>query len=780
MSRALRLPILLVVLAVLLGVAIRWRQRAAGRSSAAVRPSIATEAQQRGLLSPATLAQLESLEAQRRHADQTVWAPELDAQRHEAVFIHLWDTLRQSADPLTVLAEFPFETMELATSTAPETLDHDILLHRTSGAVRTLNSVELRRMIQDWGRQGWTLDGSEWRHVQFDPATNGIARSVFTMELHLAQSNPPRLAIIRGRLRVEWKASVDREMAPVVRHIDATALSIYSRAAPPLFERVLTEVILPDRDAIYVDPLMLYDLDGDGRDEIVLGGKNRLYWNKADGVFQGMRFCPKLQSRLSTAIFVDFDRDGQVDFLGVDHEGLLLFRGDVAGGFTGTPERQPMPDLLNPFVLSSGDVDGDGDLDLWLAQYKVPLRFGQMPTPYYDANDGFPSYLMLNDGHGRFRDATIESGLVSKRFRRTYSASFCDMDNDGDLDLVNVSDFAGVDLYLNDGQGRFRDVTETRLPERHLFGMAHAIVDFDNDGRPDLFAVGMNSAAAERLDHLGLGPLEHPELASMRKVMTYGNRTFLNRGDHFEPAPFARQISTSGWAWGVTAFDFDSDGDLDLYLANGHRSQRSVKEYDPQFWTQDIYVAGSETNALLELYFDTKTGQSFGAGDSYGGHQRNVFYLNAGSAGWHDVAWLFGVSLPEDSRVVASDDFDGDGRPDLLVLTEEYWPTNRQTLSIFRNRVPGTNWVSLRLTSADGYVAGEPTEVVLSTPAGNQRQWLLSGDGYRRQAAPYVHFGLGRAQSIDRLDVKQRGRILWTADRPGPGQALRMNQRKNR
>mgnify|MGYP003336824970 CR=1 FL=1 len=73
-------------------------------------------------------------------------------------------------------------------------------------------------------------------------------------------------------------------------------------------------------------------------------------------------------------------------------------------------------------------------------QYKLPYVAGQMPTPYYDANDGFPGYLLRNDGHGNFTDATAASGLASKRFRRSYSASFVDLDEDGDVDLVVVSD----------------------------------------------------------------------------------------------------------------------------------------------------------------------------------------------------------------------------------------------------------------------------------------------------------------------------------------------------
>ena len=72
-----------------------------------------------------------------------------------------------------------------------------------------------------------------------------------------------------------------------------------------------------------------------------------------------------------------------------------------------------------------------------------------MPTPYYDANDGHPSYLLVNDGTGRFENATAPAGLARKSHRRVIAASLVDLDDDGDLDLVTVNDFSGVDLFYN-------------------------------------------------------------------------------------------------------------------------------------------------------------------------------------------------------------------------------------------------------------------------------------------------------------------------------------------
>ena len=82
-----------------------------------------------------------------------------------------------------------------------------------------------------------------------------------------------------------------------------------------------------------------------------------------------------------------------------------------------------------------------------------------------------------------------------------------------------VSDYAGVDLHENQGNGHFVDITEKVLPERHLFGMAHTLADFDRDGLTDIYAIGMSSTTARRLDRLGLGREDRPDIHRMRGAM---------------------------------------------------------------------------------------------------------------------------------------------------------------------------------------------------------------------------------------------------------------------
>ena len=176
-----------------------------------------------------------------------------------------------------------------------------------------------------------------------------------------------------------------------------------------------------------------------------MGCKNRIYRNLGEGRFKAETLCPKFSETVFNVTLEDLSGDGVVDVVACGHDGIYLVEGQSDGRCSKVrPDSlgRHQKKVLDPMVMTTGDIDSDGDADLWLSQYKLPYVKGQMPTPIYNANDGFPGYLLLNDGTGRLTDATAAAGLVAKRHRRSYSASFADIDNDRDLDLVVVSDFA--------------------------------------------------------------------------------------------------------------------------------------------------------------------------------------------------------------------------------------------------------------------------------------------------------------------------------------------------
>ncbi len=622
---------------------------------------------------PESMNRFLAVEAEQNRLDQTVWAKERLAQRYEEVFIKLWDDLRNETNRFGVLENFSFGELQLGKPEKMETHDWGIQRTHYRGAAERLTPATWRQLLQKLKNDGYQIEQTEWRHPRFAAEADSPAVSVIAMTLHILNPGRQTRLILKGDLRVEWEKNTAPDRAMFPRLIDASQIEIIQRQGEPAFREVVAKKLAPAANNIFIDPLILYDLDGDGLSEIIFSCKNLVYWNRGNGKFESAPLLQHPPSLIYAAIIADFSGDGLADFLCADKAGVLLFKGDLRGKFMEPGERvwsAPVK-LPNPIVITAGDIDGDGDLDVWLAQYKLPYVSGQMPTPYYDANDGFPSFLLVNDGRGQFQDQTESAGLAKKRFRRTYSSSFVDLDDDGDLDLVVVSDFAGVDVYENDGRGHFRDVTATAVDEPHCFGMAHTFGDYDLDGRLDFFVIGMDSVVAQRLDAMKLGPEEFAEYQKMRPRMSYGNRMYLARDHAFKQTELSDQVAQTGWSWGATSFDFDNDGDLDIYVANGHKSNASAKDYESQFWCHDIYVSSGKRDPVWDLYFKAVASRLYGLGYSYGGYAKNRLLMNEAGKSFLEIGWLMDVALELDCRNAASDDLDGDGRVDVMVTTFE-------------------------------------------------------------------------------------------------------------
>src|SRR5439155_4390832 len=570
--------------------------------------------------------------ARERTADETVWAKEILAEDCGRTIESLWDSLNAATNKLQIAAFFPVGEVVLGEWSAPQALPHGIELRTSSGPGPVLSAEAWHRFLEEFQRDGWQLEQTEFRHNRFDTDEAGKPRqSRFYFSAHLTNPAGPERAIVEGELVVDWAANRSSDGLAAIKRIDAGHLTIKTRKGEPPFQPILTVQIRPPDKTDFIDPLIRYDLDGDGLSEIILAAKNLVYHRRGEDGYVAEPLCRFPPGLISTALIADFDGDGVADFLCAKAEGLLLFKGSPRGTFD-EPGRlvwSASPRLTNAMALTCGDIDHDGDLDLFLGQYRVPT-LGQILRPnYYDANDGHSAYLLLGDGHGNFTDATAASGLERKRGRRVFSASFVDLDDDGNLDLMAVSDFAGLDLYRNDDHGRFTDVTREWVAEPHAFGMAHALADFNVDGRLDLLMIGMNSPTVDRRDHLGLSRPASKVEEAMRSRMTYGNRLHLSQpGGGFEQSALSDSIARSGWSWGCSAFDFDNDGFPDVYIANGMDSRQSVRDYEPEFWLHDLYVDDSVDDLTATAYFTEKYSRTRGAGWSYGGYEKNRLYLN--------------------------------------------------------------------------------------------------------------------------------------------------------
>ena len=430
-----------------------------------------------------------------------------------------------------------------------------------------------------------------------------------------------------GRWRMDWRRDADGTW----RVIEWAALQeTRSRAARPVFDEVTTAAFgtnasfrqqlahgldswLGRLDAVFMPGGMGHhgvsvgDADGDGRDDLYVaqpsGLPNRLFRNEGDGRFADVTEAAGLAVLDSTSesLFADVDNDGDQDLVLVTRTGLLLFTNDGKGRFAPVADAFRFKGALrgSPTSVALADYDRDGFPDLYLCTYAYFIGASEdkagTPTPYHDAQNGPPNVLLRNDGHGRFVDVTDEVGLNENNDRFSFAAAWADYDEDGWPDLLVSNDFGRKNLYhnrgLRDGKIRFEDVAARAGVEDYGAGMSAAFLDYDDDGHLDIYAGNMWTAAGLRVTSLpGFKPEAPAEVRDLYKRHARGNSLFRNRGDGtFEDVTLAAGAEMGRWAWSSDAIDFDSDGSLDLYVANGMFTRDPGEEgqdLDSFFWRQ--------------------------------------------------------------------------------------------------------------------------------------------------------------------------------------------------
>ncbi len=320
------------------------------------------------------------------------------------------------------------------------------------------------------------------------------------------------------------------------------------------------------------------DIDDDGYPDLLVGDgeHTRVFRNRGDGSFEDVTSSAigKSIGKVRGAYLVDYDNDGKLDiFLTRVKLPFVLLRN------TGDARFEDASHLLADFETKQAesaafaDMDGDGDLDIYV------VRYGSWDDtawayPLYNAEDGVASLVLRNDGAAGFTELDIPE-LTPPGWG--LAASFGDYDNDGDPDLYLVNDFGDNHLIRNDGDFRFTEVSEEAGVGDQGFGMSSAFGDHDNDGDLDIYVANMHSSARWVFEAPTFPLPFVADLFFLRgfvkdemRKMTRGNSLFQNAGDGtFEQIASTSGVERNGWAWGANFFDYDNDGDLDIYCPNG-------------------------------------------------------------------------------------------------------------------------------------------------------------------------------------------------------------------
>jgi hypothetical protein len=508
------------------------------------------------------------------------------------------------------------------------------------------------------------------------------------------------------------------------------------------------------------------DYDGDGLYDLFIpdGVESRLFRNLGDGRFADVTVRAGLAGLdgVSVALFADYDNDGHKDlFVSRTFKPNQLFHNNGNGTFTDVTKESGIGSDCCTTVASWADYNNDGLLDLYVGRYLDPRK--SIPTTFY-ARNGEPNQLYRNNGDGTFTNVTEQAKVADPGL--CLGTVFGDYDGDGYPDLYVVNDFGRKTLYHNNGDGTFDDVTVKSGTLAYGAGMSASFADYDNDGKLDIYCTNIRSehawyASAPTVGRYMLNSWRQGVWASdmplywqvfrqsglafvqVFQQMASGNTLLHNQGDGtFQDVTVKAAANPVGWFWGASFADFDNDGWLDIYAADGWVYNDPDTEIELEFLNnvvthQDVYKTG--------LYFNPKY---FGK-RSWHGYERNRHLRNNGDGTFSEIGRAAGTDLIANSRGVAVADFWNRGVMDIAVSASG----DRHALLMNTPPTP-RNWLQVELVGVKSNRDAVGARVIARTSGRQQLREVVLGDGYGSQNSLRQHFGLGDCATLDELEVR--------------------------
>ncbi len=513
---------------------------------------------------------------------------------------------------------------------------------------------------------------------------------------------------------------------------------------------VLKNSVSPNRYSIetMLGGVALFDYNNDGLLDIFFtngaaipsleksnpGYSNRLYRNNGDGTFTDVTEKAGLKGiGYSMGVAAgDYDNDGCVDLYIAGYNKNQLFHNNCDGTFTDVTEKAGVAGIIPGFgkawSVTAGwfDYNNDGLLDLFVVNYlnydiKTAMHCSKADLPAYCTPvefQGTQNILYRNNGDGTFTDVSVPSH-IAQYIGKGMGMAFADYDNDGFTDIFISNDTYQNFLLHNNGDGTFTDAAMLAGVQyngngKNMAGMGADFRDVDNDGLPDIFQTAMFGDSFPLYHNLGGGQFVDVDAPS--GLIRYTSRLT---------------------AWGVGIMDFDNDGYKDLFAAGASILDNSMEiEHRP---------------------FPLP----------------NALYRNKGNLKFEDVSAAAGADFiePMPHKGAAFGDLNNDGKIDIVVNVLNAQP------QILMNRSTNNNhWIILNLVGTKSNRDGLGTRVKLTTPLGVQYNHATTAVGYNSSSDKRVHFGLGAADKIDKIELFWPSGIHQTLMNIKPDQVLTITE----
>ncbi len=475
---------------------------------------------------------------------------------------------------------------------------------------------------------------------------------------------------------------------------------------------------------------MLFDYDGDGWVDIYLlngcwlkevndnrgrrlRGKlaNSLYRNNGDGTFTDVTREAGVGDKGFGvgASAADFDRDGDLDLYVLNYGPNVFYRNNGDGTFTDISRESGLDNAGWSLSAPWFDYDGDGDLDVYVANY-LTYDAGAFHSFYAAAGypgplaySGQPDALYRNNADGTFTDVTKEAGVYNPD-GRAMSATVADLDNDGDLDIYVTNDNMRNYYYQSTGKGTFDSTVAIEAAGGLQPAVGHMTIAeikgiaFGEGGD----GVSSMGPAVGDVDRDGWLDIYIPD-------MGYGC-LLMNRGEYFEDRTAETNLALvcgQYIGWGGILFDYDNDGYLDVFVANGNAHHEYTEE--------DVMMRNDGKGAFVDVA--RQSGSYF--------HQKYV------------------------GRGATYGDYDNDGDLDLLVVNLNDSPRLLRNDGGNRNR-----WLTVAAKLPGGLTDAVGARITVKTEGLTQIHDVIPVTGYLSQADPRAHFGLGKAAAAESVEIR--------------------------
>ncbi|MBL7871406.1 MAG: VCBS repeat-containing protein [Cyclobacteriaceae bacterium] len=504
------------------------------------------------------------------------------------------------------------------------------------------------------------------------------------------------------------------------------------------------------------------DINNDGLVDIYFTanqGSNKLYLNKGNFQFDDITETAKVASKegwKTGVTMTDVDLDGWVDIYvcrsAMNDSTLrenLLYINNKDLTFTERGAEFGVNDNSYSTHSVFFDYDNDSDLDLFVLNHSVQryAGFSKLLTSFKkQKGDKFGSKLYNNVG-GKFIEVTEKAGMISNVLSFGLGLAVSDLNGDGFIDLYISNDFNEEDyLYMNNGDGTFKNTIKEATDHVSLFSMGSDIADMNNDGYPDIYTLDMLPASNERIK-LSSGDDNYDKYQLLMDAgfhqQTMRNMLQLNNGDGtFSEIGQLAGISNTDWSWAALFTDFDGDGWKDLYVSNGYEKDYTNMQFLK--YTVDEQLKSRQTGAPIDLGNILSNMPSINEGNFLFMNNRNLTFTNK------TVEW--GITTKNKSNGAAYADLDNDGDLDLVVNAMN------ATALIYKNTIADAGKahfvkVDLLKNNPGSNVVG--TKVIAYSKETTQYLEFSVVHGYESSMIGPLTFGLGNATQFDSV------KIIW-------------------